>query len=154
MKSILACSVIAGIVESVFPGTALKKHLQYILSFLTFLILISPLAQIMPSIGSLQDSVEDFLARIEQAEQQGTSNGKELILNYGEETVQNRVRELLKQEFLLNPNEVDTELILDDEGQILGVMIILSGTATWSEDSKIKTYLSDQMGCTVTIKRR
>ena len=154
MKSILACSVISGMVESLFPGTALKKHLHYILSLITFLILLSPFLEVVPSIGGIYDSMENFLTMIEQAEEQGATAGKDLILSYGEGAVQERVKKLLKEKFQANPNEVDAELILGSEGRPIGITVILSKAATWLEESKVKGYLSEQFGCSIIIRRR
>ena len=111
LKSILTLSVIAGISSSIISSTLIKKYVNYFISLIMVLIIISPLFNFLSSLDNIKEYVEDFKHSIRTEEILSSSN--ELIVSSTEKSVCDGIKELILTKFGFDENDVYVSLECD-----------------------------------------
>lgn len=156
LKSILTLSVIAGISSSIISSTLIKKYVNYFISLIMVLIIISPLFNFLSSLDNIKEYVEDFKHSIRTEEILSSSN--ELIVSSTEKSVCDGIKELILTKFGFDENDVYVSLECDKSNissiKIKAVNITLTNKASWSDTDAVKDYLDKMIGCKINVKRR
>ena len=152
VQSILFCSVISGILESILPAEGAKRHLRFLLSCIMILILLSPMIQAFPTLSGLDAEIREFLQAIEEAETNGEEAGKELVVNYSEDVISKYVKDKLKEEFAVSTEEVEVLFEAQDDDKI--VHVVLRGRASWLDGTRVATFLKNELNCQIKVTRK
>ena len=152
IKTVLICSVITGILDTILPGESIKRHLRFLSSCIMLLVLLSPLLDLFPSVERIEYGVEDFLAKIEEAEQNGRAEGEALIQSYGEDAVAAYIKEELEAEFSISDDEI--EVIFEKVDTETLVHVILRGKASWTDGERVTIFLKEKLNCRVKVTRK
>ena len=154
--TILTVSVVGGIINSLVSSTALKKYVSYIISLVCVVCLIAPVGSIIGNISNIKNNVNNFMEEIFESDDYKNSNS--LIINTGTEKVCEGLKEIIKERYNFDDNEVFVDLTLDKSNiqaiKIDQINIILTGKASWSDVDSVEKYLKDIVGCDVSVKRK
>lgn len=152
VQSILFCSVISGILETILPAEGAKRHLRFLFSCIMILLLLSPMIRTFPSLIGLKAELQDFLQAIESAETSGEEAGKELVSNYSEDVISKFVEDKMQEKFAVSAEEVEVLFEITDSTMI--VHVILRGRASWLDGTKVTMFLKDELNCQVKVTRK
>ena len=157
LKSILILSVISGIVNSLISSNnSLKKYINYFISLVLVIIILSPVFKICKSFIGIKEYIENFKHSINTEEIIDDSNS--IIINSGEESISNGIKNILISKFNFENNDVYVSLNIDksDIGaiKINSVNIILTNKASWANADTVKEYLENMVGCKINVTRR
>ena len=152
VQSILFCSLISGILETILPAESTKRHLRFLLSCIMILLLLSPMIRAFSSLSGLEAELHEFLQAIESAETSGEEAGKELVSNYSEDVISKYVVDKLQEEFAVSEEEI--EVLFETRDGTMIVHVVLRGRASWLDGTKVTTFLKDELNCQVKITRK
>lgn len=155
--TILTASVVGGIINSlVSSGSALKKYVSYIVSLVCVVCLISPVGSLVGDIANIKTDINDYVEKIFDTDAYQNSNS--LIINTGAEKICEGIKEIIKDKYNFDDNEIYVDLTLDKTDiqaiKIEKINIILTGKASWSDVDTVEKYLTDIVGCDVLVKRK
>ncbi len=155
-KAILIFSVISGIISSLIVNGAVKKYVNYLISLIMVLIIISPIFNILSSINKIEEYMRDFSHSIKTEELINSSNA--LIVNTSEERVCDGIKEMIISKFGFEETDVYISLDLDkteiNSIKIKAVNVVLTNKASWSDTDRVKEYLDKTIGCKISVTRR
>ena len=152
IRSVLFCSLIAGIMEMILPAERTKRHLKFLASCIMILIVINPMIRAFPSAESLESNINEFLDILNTAESDGAEMGKNLVLNYGKEAVSEFVRSKLQEKFSVSDEEI--EIVFEENEDEMFMHVILRGRASWLDGMSVTAFLQEQVNCPVKVTRK
>ena len=156
LRSVLLLSVVSGIINSLIINGTVKKYVNYLISLICVLIIISPVFNILSSISKIEEYINNFTHSIKTEEIINNSNS--LIVNTSEEKVCNGIKEMVISKFGFEETDVYVSLDLDkaDIGsiKIRSVNVVLTNKASWSDTDRVKEYLDKTVGCKINVTRR
>ena len=156
LMGLFALAICCGVVEQLFEGGALGKHLKLMSALSLLCVLISPVSALLQEGVRLPSLLSDWTDRwLTSGEQEGTDyeerweqEGERLDVAYAEQTVARMVEE----QFSLSSGECQVRIQLGSDGQSIERMHVgLSGSAIWANSHQIKNDLSQAFGCLVEI---
>ena len=156
LRSVLLLSVVSGIINSLIINGTVKKYINYLISLICVLIIISPVFNVLSSISKIEEYINNFTHSIKTEEIINNSNS--LIVNTSEEKVCNGIKEMVISKFGFEETDVYVSLDLDkaDIGsiKIRSVNVVLTNKASWSDTDRVKEYLDKTVGCKINVTRR
>ena len=156
LRSVLLLSVVSGIMNSLIINGTVKKYVNYLISLICVLIIISPVFNVLSSISKIEEYINNFTHSIKTEEIINNSNS--LIVNTSEEKVCNGIKEMIISKFGFEETDVYVSLDLDkaDIGsiKIRSVNVVLTNKASWSDTDRVKEYLDKTVGCKINVTRR
>ena len=157
IKSLLALSVVSGIINAVMSGQSkLKKYLSYLTSLIMISILITPLFWLISSFDKIEEYISNLSNNIKTEEIIENSNS--LIIKAGEESICNGIKNLVITKFGFEDTDVYVYLDCDksniDAVKINLVNVVLTNKASWSNTNDVEEYLTSTVGCKITVTRR
>jgi hypothetical protein len=156
LRSVLLLSVVSGIINSLIINGTVKKYVNYLISLICVLIIISPVFNVLSSISKIEEYINNFTHSIKTEEIINNSNS--LIVNTSEEKVCNGIKEMVISKFGFEETDVYVSLDLDkaDIGsiKIRSVNVVLTNKASWSDTDRVKEYLDKTVGCKINVTRR
>lgn len=156
LRSVLLLSVVSGIINSLIINGTVKKYVNYLISLICVLIIISPVFNVLSSISKIEEYINNFTHSIKTEEIINNSNS--LIVNTSEEKVCNGIKEMVISKFGFEETDVYVSLDLDkaDIGsiKIRSVNVVLTNKASWSDTDRVKEYLDKTVGCKIKVTRR
>ncbi|MBQ8545907.1 MAG: stage III sporulation protein AF [Clostridia bacterium] len=155
--TILTVSLVGGIINSlVASNNGLKKYISYIVSLVCVVCLISPIGSLIGNIANIKSNINDYVEEVFSSDAYNNSNS--LIINTGKEKVCEGVKEIIKDRYGFDDNEVIVDLELDETNiqaiKIEKINIILTGKASWSDVNTVEEYIKDMVGCDISVKRK
>ena len=146
----------SGIINSLIINGTVKKYVNYLISLICVLIIISPVFNVLSSISKIEEYINNFTHSIKTEEIINNSNS--LIVNTSEEKVCNGIKEMVISKFGFEETDVYVSLDLDkaDIGsiKIRAVNVVLTNKASWSDTDRVKEYLDKTVGCKINVTRR
>ena len=139
----------------ILQGTV-KKYVNYFISLIMVLVLLSPLFEILSSFDNVKEYINDFFHSIRTEEILDSSNT--LIVNTSEQRVCDGIKEMIITKFAFEETDVYVSLECDKSDitsiKILAINVTLTNKASWSDTDKVKDYLDKMVGCKINVTRR
>ena len=157
ITSLITVSIIGGIVSNLVSSfTSVRKYVNYFVCLVAVICMISPLISFVKNLSSTKESIKSFFNSFVSEEIIEFSN--DIIINTGIESVQNGLKNTLIDKFGFDPSEVIVNLTIDDSSidaiKIKTINVILTGKSSWSDVDKVKEYLENTVGGTISVSRK
>ena len=157
VNTIFISTFVSGIVLTLAPEKSkLKKYLKFITSLISILCIMSPLITFFTNFDNIKTNIQNQINNFIISEKIDASNS--LILSTSKEKISENIISVLSNKFDIDENEISIELITDESDlssiKIEKINVLLSGKASWSDAKKIESYLKDQIGGEINVKRK
>ena len=154
--TIISVSIICGILSSLLSNNKLKKYVNFIAGLICTIALLSPITAIATNTFKISGSITNFVNNLDVQENVNKSN--QIIINKGTEQICQGIKNAVISKFNLSENHVTVKITINDENIdaliLKEIIIVLSDSATWSDEIEIKKYVENLIGSKVTIKKK
>lgn len=152
--TIITISIVGGIVSSLV-AKELKKHVNFIVGLICAIVLLSPIVSFLNDSIIIKNGIYSLVDSLNLNE--NLSNRSQYIVNTSIETVSEGIKKEIINRFDFNENDVEVNLNAKQENGLTtidSVTITLQNKASWYEESKVKEYAEELVGCKVIIKKK
>lgn len=155
--SLLIISLVGGIVNSLIDNFKdIKRYVNYFLSLIMVICMISPITSVLGNINTLKDSVSNFFNELTDNELLNGTN--EIIINTGTDAIIKGIKNTIIEKFDFDESEIIVSLETDTTNieaiKITKINVILTGKASWYDVDTVKTYLENIVGGEISVTRR
>ena len=155
--TIIVISVIGGILASLISSSnkGLKNHINFVVGLVSAIILIAPITSFAQNADKISENIDNVFTSI--FDHESVKNSNNIILDSSVDMVSEGIINLVNKEFSIKRDNIEIEIITNklNTDQIImnEIIITLKNEATWYDEDIIKSYVSDLVGCNVTIKK-
>ena len=110
-NSIISIAVLGGIASSLITSEKLKKYVRYLISLITILIILSPIASMVSNFDSIKYKFESFIENAISGETISKANS--IIVSTSLEKITYGIKELIINKYNLNNEEISVEAVVD-----------------------------------------
>ena len=110
-NSIISIAVLGGIASSLITSEKLKKYVRYLISLITILIILSPIASMVSNFDSIKYKFESFIENAISGETISKANS--IIVSTSLEKITDGIKELIINKYNLNNEEISVEAVVD-----------------------------------------
>ena len=155
--TLIVVSVIGGLSSSFLSSFGnIKKYVNYFISILTILCLLSPIIEIVSNVSNIKDKISDYFENIVLDEK--IDNTNDIIINSSTEAISKGIKTELINYFGFDEKDLYIELEIDKSNiesvKITKINVVLTGKASWSDVDTVKSYLKNIIGGNISVTRR
>ncbi len=153
--AIITISIVGGITSSLIStnDARLKKHLNFLTSLIFLIVLLSPIKNAVNKVNLLKENIDSFVSSISS----NVDYSNKLIINSSIDNICSGIKNAITNEFKLKKDDIEIRIDVNSTNveavQIETIKIFLYNEATWYDESKIKDFVENLVGCEVTIKK-
>lgn len=158
MATIVLVSVIGSIIISMVShkDAGLKKHISFVVGLVYAIVFISPIVSLAKNSEFFKENISNLFSELVTNDKIDKTN--QIIVDTSVNKICDGIKEAIINKYNFNEDDVRVEAKINDKNlqavTIDKIEITLLNDATWYDAEKIKSYVTDLVGCEVEIFKR
>lgn len=157
ISTIVLVSIIGGIVINMISqrDTGLKKYISFVVGLIYAIVFISPIVSIVQNTDVLRENISNMLSQVIDTDKIDKTN--QIIVASSVDKICDGIKKAIINEYNFKEDSVQVSAIIDDKNLqaivIDKIEITLLNEATWYDGDKVKSYVTDLVGCKVEVHK-
>ena len=144
--SVILAALFGGICEAILPeGNATRTHLKLVTGICVLSVLVLPMGDLIAEMGEFVKSIDLDGIMEDAGEYDEIFEGA--LSRYSAEEIGRYVGDAVTREFSLPEGTCRATAVLNADGTLSRVLIVLSGTAILSDPDRIEQYVNERLAC-------